>query len=271
MDGEIVEQTAAELAAEQSDMNAGYSDQEPTATPEPVAKPEPVVAEVQAVAEAPKPVQLTADEYQNLMRSATEITEIKAAQQKMIDTAFGRIGRAIEDMKATGAQVPVTVEDFPELSAEFPELAEMQVKGLNKVLAKARGMQAIDPATIEQMVSTRTADLRKELIDSHLDGVMTDWADEVKKPEFAAWMSKQDAATQALSSSDKMTDAAKMLRLYSARPKPVVSQKTTTPPVATISPRQKRLEAAVNPRGTGGNAGTGGNTELDDMNAGYNS
>lgn len=255
-DTEGVEQTPSERQADLDQMSAGYSDkpQEPTETPEPAVTPEPVI-------EPPKPVQLTAEEYQNLMRSSAEVAELRAAQQKMLDTVNGRIGRALEDIKSSGAAASVTIDDFPELNAEFPELAAMQVQGLNKVLGKMKGGTAANPADVQRLVAEQTSALRQELIDSALDGVMPDWSEEVKKPEFSEWMSKQTEEVKALSQSDKVRDAAKMLRLYSQRQK--------APATPQVSTRQKRLEAAVIPRGTGGNATSAGNTDFDEMLAGY--
>jgi hypothetical protein len=246
-------------------MESGYSDEvkEPTETPEPDTEtPEPAPI----VEEAPKPVQLTADEYQRLMNSASEIDTIKAAQQKMMDTAFGRIGRAIEEMKSSGSPTQVTIDDFPELSAEFPELAAMQVKGLNKVMSKARGAPAADTSALEQEFQRRIAEVREDALDG-LNNVIPDWQQEVKTPAFSEWYGKQGEDIKALAASDKVRDAARMLRLFNARPKtPVKSTPTPSPQVAA---RQKRLEAAVIPRGTGGNTGSGGNSDLDDMLAGY--
>jgi hypothetical protein len=254
---------AAEQKSDLSQMSAGYNDEplQPTETPVAEAIKEPVV-------ETPNTVQLTDEEYQRLMRSATEIDEIKAAQQKMTDTAFGRIGRAIEELKAAGGPVLATVEDFAELMEEYGEdVTDRQVKGLNKVLSKIRGGVNLGPAEIQRVVSQQTEEIRAELIESHLDGVIPDWKQEVKKPEFGEWMAKQDEATKSLAASDRVSDAAKMLRMYASR-------KTVTAPTQTpkpsVNPRQKRLEAAITPKGSGGHA-TESESDLDQMRAGYGS
>ena len=251
MAGENVDTTETELF----DLNAGYSDEThaPTETPA-VAQ----VAPVQKV-EEPKYVNLKEDEYQKLLKSAEEIDNLKASQQKMMDTVNGRIGRALEEFKGTGVS-QVTIDDFPELKNEFPEFAAMQVAGINRALSK-RGGGGVDQTKFKEMLQG----MLEQVTGSMVDDVLPNWEREVVKPEFATWLSKQDPKTVSMINSTDVRDAAKALRMYADSRKPA-----KTPEPAVVSTRQKRLDAAAIPKGTGGTQPSR-KTDLDDFNAGYNS
>lgn len=145
--------------------------------------------------------------------------------------------------------------DFPEWSAATEKLLDARLSTVGKV-----DMSAIQK--VEEQLRNETASIRKEIIDSTLDVVLPNWTEEINKPEFVTWMQAQPAETQALASSDKVCDAAKMLRLYdqfrSKPPEPVKSN---------VAARQKRIEAAVTPKGTGGF--TPAKTDMDEFEAGY--
>jgi len=260
-ESEVVQPTPEDLNA----LNVGYSDEpqhQATETP-PVVEDKPAPQEV---APEPETVQLKKDEYQKLLSAAAEVDNLKASQQRMMDTFNGRLGRLQEEFKSTGIQ-EVTVDDFPELKSEFPELAAMQVKGINKILSKRGGGSA---AEMQALVQQTHAAMREELINSTLDSILPDWDQELKKPEFLDWRNKQDEAVKALCASNSTRDAARVLRLYASRtkeqPKPAPAQ--TAQPAVSASPRAKRLEAAVAPKATSGNASQK-KTDLDELQSGY--
>jgi len=216
----------------------------PTVTPdkpEPEEKPEPEPE----VVEAPKYAQITEEQYQDLVKRASLIDEMKAVQDKSFGTAFGKIGgieRVLNQLQSTPSGVEVTADDFEELRAEFPELAEMQVKGLNKILGKFKGTGTPD---IDKLVSQQVESLMPRLkIDIALDSVVGgDWVKERNSKAFMDWEQSQPAEVRQLAQSDELSDAKRMLQLYVDSKKAPVK-----PPVST---RKQQLEAAVTPKGTG--------------------
>lgn len=242
------------------DFDAGFdgTDVAPTETPE-------------QAPDAPKFVQITEQDYQKLMSGATAIDEIKAAQEKQFGTAFGKIGgieRIINQLQSTsGGNIQVTAEDFEELVSEYPELAELQIKGLNKALSKMQGggnsitqeqietlmQQRLDPAlsALESKVETKLESRR--VARTH-----PDWVDVCKSPEFTAWINTKPNAAEIVSSNDSDT-VIKTINEFKALKKPKPQTQT----------RQNRFADAVTPKGTGGYEES--NTDDDDFNAGFNS
>lgn len=259
------EQTAIDEAAADAEFNAGFAPEAapgPTETPEPEAQsagadPAAQAPAAAAPAEPPKYRQVTEDEWTSLMNKATAIDEIKASQQSRDDKVFGHIGalkQTVEGLKAasqTGQPVEISTEDFAELAAEFPEFAELQLKGLTKVLGRIRpGGAAVPKDEIESQVALNTAKTRSELIDAQLDAVVDgDWQAEVRKPEFKTWLDAQPDDVKALESSNSLRDASRMLRLFKSA-KPLVPTVKAPAPPAPPSARKKLLSAAANPRGT---------------------
>lgn len=265
-------------AADTSDFESGYSN-EPTETPVQVKEPEPKKAEPKKEAAEPvdplKEVIARMDKYEasqnklaghigGLTRNQQEIHQLLAASKK----ATENVGDA-----PTQAQVKEAMADpkeWAELKSAYPEWAAATEKIIDaKVDAKAPkfDQEAIDKL-VAQRVAGETAAVRKELIDSHLDAIVDgDWMAEVKTDAFGKWMEAQPAEVKALGESAKMTDAAKMLRLYQASKQAKPVAELAPEPKKDVSTRQRRFEAAVNPKGAGGHAGS--STEIDDFTAGY--
>lgn len=268
---EVPDNTAIEEAAADADFNAGFAPEaapSPTATPdadEPGAGANPA-AQAQAAAapaEPPKYRQVTEDEWTTLMGKATAIDEIKAGQQSRDDKVFGHIGalkQTIDSLKTaaqTGQPVEILPEDFAELTEQFPELAEVHLKGLTKVLGRLRpGAAGVPKEEIETQIATRTAEVRSQLIDAQLDAVVDgDWRAEVKSPEFKTWFDAQPSDVQTLQASDSLRDASKLMRLFKvAKSAPPAKAPPPPAPPAPPSGRQRLLSAAAPPRGTGAHA-----------------
>ena len=247
------------------DFDAGFdSSLEATVTPD-IAVEEPVV-EVVVAAETPKFAQITEEDYQAMKASLAEFTTNKATSQSQFDKAFGQLGgmkQRIEQLQtATPAGEPIvaTMDDFAEMSAEYPDFAKKQMNALNKVLSKLKGTGSQAAPVIDN--AARDASFRQEIIDNSLEVVFPDWKNEVKSLEFDKWFQKQTAEIKGLASSNSVGHAAKMLKLYDAA-------KNTPPAKTEVTARQKQLEAAVNPKGVGRGTPTKA-TEDDDFNAGFN-
>jgi hypothetical protein len=207
----------------------------------------------------PEFVQITRTQFDDILRKAGEVDNLKANLQQTADRVYGKIGgveRILKDLREQPAGQPLKLseDDFAELKAEFPDLAALHMKGMQRMLEKLPlRAAAVDPEAIEKVVQERTATVRTEVIDSRLDEIIDgDWREEVKKPEFDAWLSKQADDVKALGESSSLRDAAKMIRLYKAHRDAPPPQPTPAPAPAASPTRSRVLAAAVAPKGTVG-------------------
>lgn len=248
------ESTAAEPTAQ-------TTEQQPTETPA-----------------APKYVQLTEDQLNELQAKAREVDNLKAVPQR-IDQAFGKLGgieRIIHDLRKQqtgqpqGQPLQLSEADFAELKQQFPEVAELHLKGMQRVLERIR-IPGADPQAIEKVVSERTAAVRTELVDSRLDEIVDgDWRQEVNSQAFKDWLPKQPAEVQALADSDSLRDAAALMRKFkSFRDAPAPTPTPQHTPAATPTVKSRVIAAAVPPRGN--QAVSRQPTEDDEFDAGFRS
>ena len=262
------------------DFNAGFdgTHTDPTETPELTS----VNKEIAATAPAtPNYVQITQEQLDGLMATAARIEEIKATATTQIDKAFGKIGgveRLISDLqKATpaGQAVNVSQDDFAELTAEYPELAEMQLKGLSRVLSKmnVRGVagESFDQEKLNALVSERLEPALKgvdQKVQQTVQSILLsrdhkDWREvvgETNAPtEFRKWMSTQPAEFQ---KEINTTYDAEVISGALTKFKAAVKAK------AAISQRQSRISAAVTEKGAGGSSEAPANDD-DDFNEGF--
>lgn len=249
------------------DFADGFNDA-PTTTPEPASQSE-QVAEVKAPDPVPEYKQITQQEYETLLSRAAEIDTIKATHKQQLDTAFGKIGgieRYLSQLQV-GGQVSVTEDDYAELKAEFgEEMARAQVAAMNRVLSRLQPSQrepGIPPERL-QAIEQSTGALRSDLINAELDSIVDNWDQEVKTPEFDEWMNKQTDDIKALALSSSVRDAARMLRLYSNAKSAKAAELSAK---ANKQARQRQIDAAISPKGIGGNPGA---TEVDPFAAGFN-
>lgn len=254
-------------------MDAGYSEEStPAEMPEQVEEKQPV-AEVKP--EAIDPMKELMDRFEKLehrTRNAEGHIGGLNHKQKLLDETVQAAKAATEQVRAapSQAQVNEAIENPAEWNAlkdDFPEWATATEKYMDAKLAAAKP-QPFDMSPIDKLVNERIASqsesMKQTLSIVALDTAFPDWQEEVKTPEFAKWQSAQSEAVQKLGESDNAADASRMLRLYEAS-KRQTSNNEVKPEIST---RMKRLEAAVNPRGTGG-SNRASSTELDEMEAGY--
>lgn len=266
-----------------ADFNAGFDNDDAIPTAAPVAEVDtkaqvadpavakPAVAEPAEVVK-PKYARVTEEQLTHIMAQAAE-------HKRSLDTAFGKIGslqQVIDGLKAStvaGEQVAISAEDFAELKEEYPELTEMTVKGMNKALSKMRGTgAAVAPAQLEQLVQERlaaeTPKITQALEQSFelklLGRSHNDWKDVVKSPEYSAWLAKQpETVRKAATESWDSTVTIPIISSFKESRKAAAAKATQV-----VDTRQRRLDAGINPRGTGGHAP--GPTEDDDFHAGFN-
>jgi hypothetical protein len=214
--------------------------------------------------EKPEPVQyaqITEQQWQ----------EMQAQASQKFDKAFGQLGgmkqviERLQEQTRSGHPVEVTEDDVSDLRDEFPEIADLTLKALQKVAGKLKGTG--DSPDIERIVTERVSKVQADLIDSRLDEVVDgDWKAEVATPQFQEWLGKQADDVKALSESSSVRDAARMLRIYaSAKNQPAAKEPAPEP----ISARQRQLAAAVNPKSAGAKPSV--TSEEDEFDAGFNS
>lgn len=265
------------------DFNAGFTADAPEPTPTPAAKdiatPE---ASAPVTAAAPKLAQITEEQFQDLLRRAGAIDEIKADSKKQFDTAFGKLGgmqqllNQLQSSTQSGQQIQVTADDFEELKAEgYPDLADMQAAGLNRILAKMKLTGTGQPGAFgadqagemfdARMTPQREAikqEIREEFANRALTDMHDDWNAVVTSPEFNAWTAankiaeKKDRTGVAFADSLDAHFIGKIIGDFKGQRKAAETQQT-------------RLEAAVAPRGSGGHAT--GPTDDDEFDKGFKS
>ena len=183
-----------------------------------------------------------------LKRSETEMRQLLAAANaatRKVDNSPSRaeLQRAVADPA-----------EWAELKRQHPAWAAATEKGMDARIAARLAEQAspFDQAAIDRMVAQRvageTAAVRSEMIDSHLDAIVGsgDWRREINSPAFDAWIQGQRPEVQALADSAKMTDAAKLLRLFEQ------TRANTRQADSLTQKRQQKLDSAssVPQRGT---------------------
>ena len=282
--------------------NAGFNDAptELTATPEKQAgatanaqeegkQADQTLPQDASAASTPAPVeyaQLTKQDYESLLAKAAKVDELDAKHAQAVNSLNGKYGsmkQMIDRLQASaepGQKVQATIEDFKELVDEgYPDLAEMQMAGLNRILSKLnlRGASdqpaaapAFDEAKAKEIFGAEfktgsealREQLRYELAKDALTDEHEDWETVIKTPEFAKWNkdnaidAKKDRKGVPFADSQDPRFVAKVISDFKA------TQKQT-------ATRQSRLADAVAPKGAGGH-GTGQN-EVDPFEAGFNS
>lgn len=255
------------------DFESGYSDK-PTETPAaaaPEVKAAPEPAQASAPADPVKELMARFDKFEaghnklaghigGLQRSQQEIQTALAAAQAATKTVADAPTQAQVKSAATSPA------EWEKLKEGYPEWATATEKLLDSRLPPAFDAKAFEDSIKQEMKGQSDA-VRQEIVNSALDAVFPDWKDgweaEAKSPAFKAWFDAQPDSVKALAASDKIRDAAKMLKLYDAS----TQAKPAPEPKKDTSAREKRIAAAVAPRGAGGHAA--GSTEQDDFESGY--
>ena len=256
-DQAVVEPTDAEVAAE---FNGGFDD----------------TAVVVAPADEPKMTQIPEDEYRRLLDSVAKIDEIEGALGQKFDTAFGKIGgveRALDQLRSAapaGGKIELTEEVVADLAAEFPEMAQLQFKTLQK-LVDVINTSTPAPAGAAQPsvdVDAITKSIRRELTEETLDGFDEKWRETIGLPgkdgvipdtPFRQWLEKQpnEYATQVKSTYSAAVLTGALSKFKTAQQK--------------AQGRRDVLDAAVEVTGSGGQAPNAAPTGDDEFNDGFKS
>lgn len=229
-----------------------------------------------------KMAQIPEDEYRKLLDGVAKIGEIETVLERQFGTAFGKIGgieRVLDQLKSSapaGGKIELSKEIVADMAAEFPEMAEIQYKTLQRLVdvlntnhpvspapneGAAQPSPVVDEAAIERRV-------RRAIAEETLDAFDGDWRKTIGLPDatgvipdtpFRQWLSKQpkDFANRVTStySATILTDA--LAKFKAAQNK--------------AQGRREVLDAAVEVTGSGGQAPDAGLTDNDEFDAGFKS
>ena len=253
----------ASLFAEDSTATPNATEQKPN--------PEPAEA-AQEPAPPPKLAQITEDQYADLLARAASVDELKAGLDKKVDTAFGKIGEinrliaSLQQSTPAGEAISLNDDDLAELSSEFPEIAAMTAKGLNRVLSRLKGTGGTSP-DIESIVQQRLAPVM-EALPTRVEAMVSekllakeygDWRAIVGKPdektEYRAWLSTQPAKYQQTVSEtyDSVVIGESLTRFKAEQAKAQAAAEEARKKAEAANQRKSRFEAAATPRGMPGN------------------
>ena len=270
-----------------ADFDAGFADAEtgPTERPEPkeadAGEEAPAAAVAAEPAAQPKYVQITEEQYQNLLTQVNQIPEIKANMDKGLSTAFGKIGgteRTLNELRnvinSTG-ELNLSDEEIEAL--EFPEVARDLIPVLKKL--RGGGSGKVDPAEYEA-IAEKVADRREVKLNLQiLDGMHKGWKeiigvpvnDVVPKTAYRDWLATQseDYQNRINFSKDAFEIGDSITTFNDAQAKAkadadAATKAATAAAEAAANTRRGRLRGAVTPKGTGEHApGSTGDDEFD--------
>lgn len=231
-----------------------------------------------APADEPKMMQVPEEEYRKLLDGVAKIEGIESALEKQFGTAFGKIGgieRVLDQLKSSapaGGKIELSEEVVADLAAEFPEMAKLQFKTLQKLVdtintaspaqvSAAQPSPVVDEAAIEKRV-------RRAIAEETLDEFDAKWRETIGLPNkdnvipdtpFRQWLKKQpkEYADRVIStySAPVLTDALSKFKAVQAK----------------AQGRREVLDAAVEVTGSGGQAPNAAATDDDDFNSGFKS
>ena len=260
-------------AEEESGLDAGYADTQPSATaqqqgaesqpePEPEPAPEPEPQPKPSAQPEPAPagdelmkkisnlidgrfrnftghVNKVLDERLKEAMPATAQAAAKAAQAQGGDAPSNQqIQAALKD----GSKMKKLAEDFPEFGEALLEAQETAAAQLEKSLSEKFKPSQVDTSQFVQ--NSALSKVNETLVTiAHRS-----WKSDTKTPEFSAWLESQPAETKALADSDNPEDAIAMLdRYYETRNAASLQPASTG---AKPSPKN-RLAASAQPSTSG--------------------
>lgn len=258
---EVVENQDVDVAQnDDSAFAAGFNEargDEPPAD-ELAAAPEPQASEdapETPAAEEPAPQQtliagLTEEQVKALLLKAGEVDTLAERIEKSFGK-FGELNRTIQQLQQQRSGGQLSAASLKRLSEEFPEMAEMLASDLNEALSGTggAGQPAFDPDQFDQVLSARVADIKigleREMEKRLLKREHRDWETVVTSDDFKLWRANVLPAEESErlgNSWDSEFIADKLTEFKAWKGKAAASKEN----------KQKRLEAAVTPRGDAG-------------------
>lgn len=261
---EVEEEEVEEVSAQEESDNfaAGFEDDDGTVTPTETPAETGIVEE-----QVPdtRMAQITEQEWEAmkaLSLSVNSIRETADRAAKGADTVggnYGELRRILTEMQSsTPNGVEATVEDFAEMSEDFPELAKLQVDGINKVLNRMKGApsaQAFDPAEVQGVIGQAFQEQIEENAKLQLGWMIPDWqevcGEEHSNTDYRQWLATQDQGYQEQMATEQNPFAVvESIRNFQSDTEVKPGKEEPRPKTPT---RESRLKASVQPRGVGGN------------------
>lgn len=222
-------------------------------------------AEAAAVIEAPKYVQVTQAQWDALQAAAARTEGI---DKRIRDTILGTVGdleqKIIKKLQATtpaGSLVELPADIVSELEKDFPELAPLIKKTLEKAAKGLRGTgdqaETPDPKRWQTMVQEASLLYQKEALEDvypqwrEIVGPVTDGKHDPNN-EYRKWLATQPAEYQhKVNNTNSAQVISRSIDQYmKAKETPKVPANTTTP--AKTVARHNVIKGAVQPKGDGG-------------------
>lgn len=219
---------------------------------EPVEKPvEAPAAVVEPLPEETKPDPLAeisaklsefeakmAGRLRNVEGHIGNLTGTQKQLREMLDA--GKAAAAQTNSAPTTSDIQAAVEnpaEWEKLKEDWPEWAAGTEKLLDLKMKNSFDAKAFETEIRKQMQGETQA-IKEMIIDSSLDTVLPGWKEETKTSDFSTWLTSQSPEVQALAASDRVGDAAKMLRMYG-------DSKQANPANQILEQRKQRLETAT--------------------------
>lgn len=252
------EVVAQGVEADEAAFAAGFSETRGDEPPvEPVVEPEVAKTEEPAPENDPPVVEeqqpqnliagLTEEQVKDLLIKAGEVDSLRSQVDKLFGK-HGEVNRTLQQLQArteAGAPVEITEEDLADFAEEYPELAQSQLKLLQKFASKLHGTgpAAAQPQVdVEALSSGIRDELRTEFEERLIKRAHRDFVDVVQSQDFNLWMTSQlneEERTTLVASKDAdlIIDRLDQFKAWQEAAAKQIKQK------------QKRLESAVTPRG----------------------
>lgn len=258
-----------ELQAEK-DFDAGFTDQPSEAPAAKAAEPEtPAEQATETPAEQPVEefVQIKRGDFDKLMAAA----EKTASLEQQMSKAFGSIGNLKQMVEAQPKAVAPVVgnvtlsdEDFAELKADFPELAESTKKAVQRALSKI-GVSGAEGSNLSKADIERTlVELQTQKSVNFLDDAHPQWRDIVGRPddpecEFRNWLKTKSSTYQKrINTTNDGFEIATAIESFNeareAKKKAEAAAKNKTAQDPKQDERRRVIASAVLPKGDGGPA-----------------
>lgn len=254
---------AVETSAEEAADFAESFDGDATPTPVEPVEAESTEASVAVADKAPVYVQVTEDEHKRLLTSAETVEKIAANLEQRFGSVFGKVGEIQDRLKSlqgntpAGQPVTLSLEDFKEMKEDFPELAGMTMKAVERIVSRMAGTgTGLGAEQIEQLVSTRLGQLETKQVMDTMDGLNEGWKEVVGLPDasgkapdtaYRRWLATQpeDYRTKVEATRNPYVLNRAIERFQS---------ESKTPKKLTPKPASSRFADAVTPVGVGGRA-----------------
>ena len=216
---------------------------EPVAT-EPEAPADPLAGVPDAVREKLASLDKLSERLRNVEGNIGGLTNSQK-QIKDLLTASQEAAKKVADAPTQAAVKAAmeTPERWQSLKTEFPDWSDAVEAFVDSRIAGGAPTGS-DSTAVETLVDAKLAKItpaiRREVAEDFLESEFEGWKEDINTPEFIAWLDAQSEEVKALAGSEKISAAAKLLRLYK------------NPPAAPIDPgaeitkaRQETLEAAT--------------------------